>query len=476
MLPRSQPAPHPRSSGRFFALSRLPLPRLPVEDLACAALFAFFAMQGSIPGIAPASALELTGSPATSLTTFGGILTQALANALIIVLLLRHPRLVLRRLASVPWLALFALLAIASAAWSLDPFLTLRRSIPFSLAGLFGLWFAARYPIPRQLAILRLALLAVALATVAVVLFSPSVGLDHSSGHTADWQGVFTQKNACGRIMVLACAAVLFSERITRPRLAAFALFLFILVMSGSRAAWTIEAAILLLWLLLRFSRRAGARLRLVLALAAPPVALALTAAAVLFFPALARSLGRDPTLSGRTAVWLQVLHSIALRPLTGYGYAAFWRGMAGPSLQIAASLHFVVLHAHNGFLEIALELGLPGLALLLLSFLRAARKLWPLWLRGNIPAIAWPLAVLTLIALYDADENTLLLYNGLFWILCVAAFVTIEQLSGDLRHNSAAPPRVILSHLDAGLSRRAVTPEHAQPPAFARPASAEKP
>jgi hypothetical protein len=39
-------------------------------------------------------------------------------------------------------------------------------------------------------------------------------------------------------------------------------------------------------------------------------------------------------------------------------------------------------------------------------------------------------LFVLLLIGLYDLDENTLLIYNGLFWVLYVAALVNIELLA----------------------------------------------
>ncbi|MGD0366091.1 MAG: O-antigen ligase [Acidobacteriaceae bacterium] len=418
MTPRSRPAGLPQI--------RIVHP----EDLACAALFAFFAMQGSIPGIAPAQALEMTASAPNGLTTIGGISSQAIAYTLILALILRRPRLVLRQTALVPWAGLLAVLAVASTAWSLDPLLTLRRSLPFALAGLFGLWFSARFTRSRQLAILRLAMIALALATIAIVVRAPSIGLDHSPGHAADWQGVFTQKNACGRIMVLATAVILFGERITASRLTAFALFLFVLIMSGSRAAWMIEGALVFLWLVLSIARRAAPRFRLVMAVTAPFACVALGTAMVLGFHRLALLLSRDPTLSGRTAIWAQVGHFIVQHPLLGYGYDAFWRGATGPSLQIDTAVHFFVVHAHNGFLEIALELGAPGLALFVLSWLRAWRRLWPLWRRGEIDRIAWPLAIVVLIALYDLDENTLLLYNGLFWILYVAALASIENTS----------------------------------------------
>jgi O-antigen ligase len=417
---------------------------VPLEDLVCAALFAFFSMQGFIPGIAPSTALEVTGTAPTSLITVGGIASQAIADGVILFLIARRPRLLLRSLPALAWVVLVAALAIASTAWSLDPTLTIRRSAPFALTGLFGLYFAVRFPASRQLAILRLAMLALALATVAIVVLAPSIALDHTPGHAADWQGVFTQKNACGRIMVLATAVILFGPRVTATRTASLALFVVILIMSGSRGAWIIEAAILLLALVLALARRSGSRFRLLLGVAVP-VAVALSGiAAALFLPPLLRLLGRDPTLSGRTAIWAQVAHFILQRPWFGYGYDAFWHGMTGPSLQIDAAVHFIVEHAHNGFLEIALELGLAGLALFLVSWFNAWRRLWPLWRAGNIAPIAFPIAILVLIALYDIDENTLLIYNGIFWPLYVAALATIAGLA----HRP-----------DAALARTPVTP-----------------
>lgn len=405
------------------------------EEWVCAGLLIFLSVQGAIPGIAPPQAYETNAGAATALSTVGGIASQVLVNGTMLALILRRPRLVVREAARVPWMVLFALLVVASTAWSLDPLLTLRRSLPFALAGLFGVYFAARFSPARQMAMLRMALAVAAAASVAVVFFAPGVGLDHSAGHGADWQGIFTQKNACGRAMVLATAVVLFGERLTALRCASLALFWLVLAGSGSRGAWVVEGAAILVWVFLRVAGCVRAHLRVVLGVVAPVLALGLGGGAVLLYPRMAPLVGRDATLSGRTAIWREVLHFIGLRPWLGYGYDAFWRGLQGPSLEVSAAVHFLVAHAHNGFLEIALELGGAGLAVFAIGWMDAWRRLWPAWRRGEMRRIAWPVAVLVLTAMYDLDENTLLIHNGLFWVLYVAAGVSAGAIGGDWHH-----------------------------------------
>ena len=104
--------------------------------------------------------------------------------------------------------------------------------------------------------------------------------------------------------------------------------------------------------------------------------------------------------------------------------------------------MRFIVFHAHNGFLEIWLELGFLGLALFALSYVRAWRKLWPVLGSGDIDRGIWMVFVLVLIALYDLDEITLSIYNGLFWVVYVATLAKIELLAvGDALSVAGARP-----------------------------------
>src|ERR1700757_3785754 len=119
-----------------------------LEDLACSAILAFFAMQGAIPFIAPNQALESTHSAASGLTLYGGIASQVVVYGGIAVLLLSPAKRIIRWLGAMQWSIALSVLAIASAAWSQFPLITFRRSLPFAMAGLFGLYLAVRFPLP----------------------------------------------------------------------------------------------------------------------------------------------------------------------------------------------------------------------------------------------------------------------------------------------------------------------------------------
>jgi exopolysaccharide production protein ExoQ len=398
-----------------------------LEEIICAVILAFFAVQGSIPFIAPNEALEMNNAAASSLTIWGGIGSQCIVYGTIICFLLHYASRIARYLHAMQWTLMLALFGVASTLWSQFPSFTARRSIPFILAGLFGLYLAVRFPVRRQLAILWLALITLTIASIGMALCFPKLGLDSTAGHHMNWQGVFTQKNTCGRMMVLATAVIFSRHRRTALDLLSLALFLLVLVMSGSRAAWLIEAALLAMWCTLTLAKHIESRGRVVLAAAGFCMIPILITMGIIFFPILAPLLGRDATLSGRTDIWRNVLPFVLERPLLGWGYAAFWRGIQGEAFRVVAAVRFIVIHAHNGFLEIWLELGLVGLAFFLLSYLRAWRKLWPVLRTGQIDRAIWMVFVLFLVAAYDLDENTLLLYNGVFWVLYVSTVANIE-------------------------------------------------
>jgi len=415
---------------KFPVLGMPWLPRVVVEEVLCVCLLAFFAMQGSIPGVAPNQANEMTNTAATGLMKAVGIGSQILVNGAICILACLHLRRLWRFAFAMQWTAVLAMFTICSTLWSQDAIMTARRSAAFALATFFGLYLASRFRIRRQLLLLTSTMVALALVTAVLAIFAPSIGLEASTGHFGNWQGVFTQKNACGRAMVFATAALLSLRGALAVRLGCLSLFLFVLVMSGSRGAWVIEGLVLVCYAALFVLKRFRPSSRSLLLVGSILATVTATVAAWIYFPLLAEIIGRDSTLTGRTTIWQQVWVAVLKHPILGYGFAAFWQGMKGESYNVILALRFVVFHAHNGFLEIWLELGAVGLLLFFLSYLRAWSKLWRILCSDEIGNAFWMVFVLILVAVYDLDENTLLPFNGLFWILYVGAIANIEIMA----------------------------------------------
>lgn len=84
-----------------------------------------------------------------------------------------------------------------------------------------------------------------------------------------------------------------------------------------------------------------------------------------------ATALGRDATFTGRTEIWAGLIPEAAQHPLLGHGFGSFWTGANQEEHRIG--------EAHNGYLDMRLELGWLGILLvagLLVSSCRTALRL----------------------------------------------------------------------------------------------------
>ncbi len=91
------------------------------------------------------------------------------------------------------------------------------------------------------------------------------------------------------------------------------------------------------------------------------------------------QSIGRNSTLTGRTQIWAAVLAQ-HINPVLGTGFESFWMGNR---LQSVWSLSQVgIEEAHNGYLELYLNLGWAGLTLLGLLIVSGYRNALTLFQR----------------------------------------------------------------------------------------------
>jgi O-antigen ligase len=242
------------------------------------------------------------------------------------------------------------------------------------------------------------------------------------SSHPGAWAGVWTHKNLLGNHMGAGVAFFLGACLCDPGRRRLWLVFLaatFALVLLST------SATALMLSFIVFGVTGVGAALRRGpwMALAASTgLALAVVAAlgAVLLAPDLLFHLiGRDATLTGRTDIWAALSDSVRERPWFGYGFAAFWDEKEGPVYWIRDQLGWGVPNAHNGWLELALALGLVGAGL---AALHVARTYWRAGaaLRDPEAGRVAP-AFLAMFLLVTLTEGYLLQDNNALWAVYVA-------------------------------------------------------
>lgn len=135
----------------------------------------------------------------------------------------------------------------------------------------------------------------------------------------------------------------------------------------------------------------------------------------------LAKELGRSPDLTGRTVIWSALL-KVHTDPLLGTGYESFW---LGPRLQQIWQECGYINEAHNGYLDIYLNLGLIGVFLLLFFLVVIYRRAWRAFQR-RFELSSLGLAMWVLILFYNMSEAAF--KNGLLWMLLILASIEMPR------------------------------------------------
>jgi len=325
---------------------------------------------------------------------------------------------------------LWALLGLVflSMLWSVDPSTTVRRAIAVLLTSIAGLVIASRYDWPRLTAVVAATFAILAVASFIAGAFVPSYGR-MTTLFPGAWQGLWNEKNALGDRMtmgflVLVAAAIL-NPRQRRMWLGFAGLALFLVIMSTSKTSLVALSLGMMAVGFIYVVRRGPAY-------AVAATFIAVTALVLLGFAIVYdtevffKLLGKDATLTGRTAIWGAVLHEIYLRPWTGYGYGAVWSddSVWSTLAWIKHIAKFRPYHSHESWLNIWLDLGYVGLGLWAAYYVET-------WSRAILAAYRNPgayfaLPILVVYSLVALTETIALVYNDFVWVLFVLIAVRL--------------------------------------------------
>ncbi len=147
-----------------------------------------------------------------------------------------------------------------------------------------------------------------------------------------------------------------------------------------------------------------------------------------------ARAVGKDPTLTDRTRIWAFLL-GMHTNPIFGTGYQSFWLGARLKYFWDNAGLGRIN-EAHNGYLEVYLELGLIGVLLLvgflIVSYRAVCRKLTSSSSLAVLGMATW--LVLVFYNISEAGFN-----GGLLYMMFVMSAIALPDRARKRVRNLAA-------------------------------------
>jgi O-antigen ligase len=263
----------------------------------------------------------------------------------------------------------FVTLALASISWSVEPGITLRRIGTMTTAILVAAYMVSRFDVGTCIRIAGYAFVGVIGMSIVVAVAVPSMGIMHGAvGAGAElngtWKGVLQNKNSLGWITIAGSQvyAWRFIEEPANRRghAAILALFVFAALMTTSATALISILFTFIVLAALRVRQWPGMG-RVFLEWTFLAVLVTVTLALSLDFSGILTAIGKDPTLTGRVPLWASLMDSIAKHPWHGYGYNAFWLKTNPELFRIWALNPWKPPEAHNAYLDMALELGIPG-------------------------------------------------------------------------------------------------------------------
>ena len=331
---------------------------------------------------------------------------------------------------------LFFLFCAVSILWSDFPFVAFKRWTK-ALGDLAMVLIILTEPNPMGVLkrlITRLGFILFPLS-ILFIKYYPNLGRRLTNSWTEETTGVTMQKNSLGLICMMYGIVFLwmfwaaYREREDpdrRRHLLAYGTIIltivWLLYMCNSMTSIAgLAMAGSVMWLAGRPSRKPTTVHLLVLAV------LGISVTALFFDPGgnLVEALGKTSTFSGRKLIWSLVL-SQHTNPWVGTGFESFWLGDRLQALRDALP-NFPISSAHNGYLEVYLNLGWAGVTLLALLLLTGYRRVIAAFRedpeRGSL------LLGLFLATLFESLTEAAFRMTSLAWILLLLVIIGSSKI-----------------------------------------------
>lgn len=373
------------------------------------------------------------GNDYVSILEKGSVTDQLFFSTLFLfaaIILIKRNKLVINVLRENKIWLLLILYCMVSFIWSEFPFISLKRFVKDLNAFLMVLIILTeKNPYESFKAIVRRNIYLLIPLSIAFCKFYPALGRYQTASWNFIYTGVTTHKNTLG-VLCLITILVLFIDvwphlknqqaKISSHLLSVFLLYIGLTVYLLSFANSMTTNVCLLIGIsfyISTFLKKHLTKLIILISICyltgIDEYLISNLSAAFLSF------VGRGQTISGRTALWEAVLET-QFNPIVGTGYSAFWLG--DRMRELIEIFIFVPKQAHNGYIEIYINLGIIGLSIFLVALFSTYKKISANWIEEDYN-LSFQMAFFAMYLIYNMTEATFIFNASPLWFvfLCVA-------------------------------------------------------
>ena len=335
-------------------------------------------------------------------------------------------------------------ISIASFFWSADPSNTQTELRALIRTFVFAVYVVTRYSFTEQIQLWNWVFWLTIISSLVVGMRPINEA----------WTGIFLYKNHLAKIMTFA-SLLFITNYLKTEKWRWFALFGYALCasltfLSQSKSSYVFFVVMMCIFPIYRFIKL-HYKIRVIFILVTIIIsggAIALLLGNLELF--LVDILQKDLTFNGRTTIWELMFDKFWQRPLTGYGFAGFWTSEEAFYIfqnSWARGSESFRFNSHNSFMELLLQLGVPGLCLYLLNYFLAVSRsvnLINVTLDVNKKMdYFWLIQTLIAMFLFNWSDSGGVLGNDSLWIFYMSISLTTIILSKRIKlqqHLTHAP------------------------------------
>lgn len=332
-------------------------------------------------------------------------------------------------------LVLLLVFICASSLWSTETIPTFRRAMAFCLSTIFCAYVVLEYDLRRIIRLIALSTFIFACISLFNLASNPGELISTDARKFGAWTNGITGLTFFGRVMAISTLVFWFLKKdVGGWRLFGWFGFLlsFLMLVKIQAATATVGVivilgAIIALEVARAFRPSFGTFLIVAAAITLPVIGLAVFALDFFF-----EAIGRDPTLTNRTRIW-EVASTFAMEhhPWLGSGFRAFWTDTHSAIVRflIYGSRHTDYGNGHSGYIDVWLELGVPGAVGLALILITAVVRSFYLFLYHPDDRVIFFPAIMFFMLIYNFTEKVFLEHTDLASMTLLVVIIKMTWL-----------------------------------------------